>query len=111
MKTKMSKRKLTKAQARAMVRARTAKRAALRPTTKFGGGISITAAITGTIPTPKHELKWGENIPKDVMAALHAGETAMLHDPDGNPHELLLMDYFGTIREQRVEPPNDQALP
>ena len=33
-----SKRKLTKAQARAMVRARTAKRAALRPNTKLRHG-------------------------------------------------------------------------
>lgn len=77
----------------------------------FGGGVSVLAALTGTIPAPVHHLRWGENIPKEVMTAMHKGQTAMLHDADGKPYALLLMDYYGTIREQRVDSPNVRDEP
>lgn len=62
-------------------------------------GVSVSQLISGTIPEPTHTLKWGEDIPKDVLEALDNGETAILLDEDGAPFSILLKDYFGTIRE------------
>jgi hypothetical protein len=69
-----------------------------------GVGVSIGQLLTGTIPKPTRELKWGENIPPEIMTALRNGETALLKDADGNPHSVVLMDYFGTIREKQFFP-------
>ena len=73
-----------------------------------GRGVSLTQALTGTIPEPKHMLRWGENIPPEIMEALRNGETALLHDAEGKPYSLVLIDYFGTIREKRVNTANSQ---
>ena len=66
-------------------------------------GVSIGAAILGTIPNPTHRINWGENIPPHVKEALRNGETAMLVK-GGKDYALILMDYFGTIREKLVIP-------
>jgi len=66
-------------------------------------GVSISQLLTGTIPAPTHQLKWGEDMTAEVMEALKRGETAMLHDEAGNPHSLVLMDSDGHIREKRVD--------
>jgi len=79
----------------------------VRSNDRLGGGVSVTALLTGTIPEPTHDLKWGENIPEHVMIALHNGETAILRDSNGNPYSLVLIDYFGTIREKRITPPSN----
>jgi len=47
-------------------------------------------------------LTWGENIPPEIMTALRNGETAILHDEEGKPYCLVLMDFFGAIRESRT---------
>lgn len=65
-------------------------------------GVSISALLTGTIPKPTHNLDWVSDIPAETMEAMRNGETALLHGPDGEPHSILLMDYFGTIREKRI---------
>lgn len=65
-------------------------------------GISISQAATGTIPEPTHRLEWGEDMPPEIREALRQGETAMQYK-DGKPNKLILMDYFGTIRERRVD--------
>lgn len=65
-------------------------------------GASIFQVFTGTVPGPTWWLRWGEDIPAEVMEALRRGETAMLHDEAGNPHSLVLMDTYGQIREKRV---------
>ena len=49
---------------------------------------------------PIHHLKWGENIPESVMNAMREGQPAMLHDQEGNPYSILLIDFFGAIRER-----------
>ena len=70
--------------------------------TRVRGGISISQLVSGTIPEPTHTLKWGEDMPAHVVKALENGETALLHDEAGNPYSLVLKDYFGTIREQKL---------
>lgn len=65
-------------------------------------GVSIEQLLTGSIPAPTYWLRWGEDIPAEAMQALRRGETAMLHDADGNPYSRVLMDSYGTIRETRV---------
>ena len=68
-----------------------------------GGGVSVVAAITDTIPKPTMILEWGNSIPPDYMHRMYKGETATLMGEDGKPYALLLMDYFGTLREKRVD--------
>lgn len=65
-------------------------------------GVSISALLSGTIPNPTNNLAWDADIPSETMEKMRNGETVLLHGPDGQPHSILLMDYFGTIREKRV---------
>ena len=54
------------------------------------------------LQTKTHHLRWGEDIPKDVMSALCNGETAVLHDPDGKPYSIVVKDCYGQIREKCI---------
>ena len=73
-------------------------------TTKhIGHGVSVGNAIMGTIPKPKHMLKWHDDIPPAVMTAMRNGETALLHDAEGKPFKVILMDYYGEIREMPLK--------
>lgn len=65
-------------------------------------GISISQLLSGTIPKPTHVLKWGEDMPAHVVEALLNGETALLQDEAGNPYSIVLKDFFGTTREQKL---------
>lgn len=65
-------------------------------------GVSVGQLLAGAIPRPTYWLRWGEDMPAEVMEALRRGETAMLHDADGNPCSLVLMDSYGQIREKRM---------
>ena len=65
-------------------------------------GISISQLLSGTIPKPTHALKWGEDMPTYVAEALSNGETAVLLDEAGNPYSIVLKDFFGTTREQKL---------
>ena len=69
-------------------------------------GVSVSQLLSGTIPEPTHTLKWGEDIPKDILEALERGEVALLNDEQGNPYSTILKDQFGTIREQRINSAN-----
>jgi hypothetical protein len=46
-------------------------------------------------------LRWGENIPPDLMQALKEGEVLTLLDEDGQPLHHIMMDANGTIRQGR----------
>lgn len=69
------------------------------PNQNFGHGVSVLAAMTGMVPKPNHMLKWNDDIPPAVSAAMRNGETALLHDAEGRPFKVILRDYYGTIRE------------
>jgi hypothetical protein len=66
-------------------------------------GVSITQLLTGTIPEPTIRLEWGEYISEENMKLLRSGQTAVLYDVDGNPFSYVLMDFYGQLREKRVE--------
>ncbi len=63
-------------------------------------GVSIGQLLTETIPEPTRVIGWDEDIPADVMEAMRKGETVTVLGKDGQPSRVILMDYFGTIRER-----------
>lgn len=48
-------------------------------------------------------LSWGEDIGPERMKAMEGREIFTLLGPDGKPHSKILRDFFGTIREKRIE--------
>lgn len=65
-------------------------------------GVSLTQLLTNTILAPIYTLKWGEDIPPEIMEAMRNGQTAILLGEDGKPYSWVMMDYFGTIREKQL---------
>ena len=47
-------------------------------------------------------LKWGEDMPAHVVQALLNGETAVLLDEAGKPYSIVLKDWYGNTREQKI---------
>jgi hypothetical protein len=47
-------------------------------------------------------LQWGQDLTGEQKAALRGGEVFTLLNESGEPHSIVLMDSYGTIREKRV---------
>ncbi len=65
-------------------------------------GVSVGQLLTGTIPQPSLRLRFGQDIPPDVMEAMRNGGVVEIIDGEGHRMATLLMDYYGTIREKRA---------
>ena len=56
-----------------------------------------------SIPEPTVTTKWGEDLGEEQKKALESGQSVLLLNPQGEPHSVLIKDYYGTIRERKIE--------
>lgn len=68
-----------------------------------GKGVPLTQVYDKNMPIPTYILKWGENMPKEIFAALQEGEAALLLDREGNPYSVVIIDTTGTVREKSIQ--------
>jgi hypothetical protein len=77
--------------------------AALETAQMIGEFESITLGISRSYHWKGRFLQWGENIPKDVFAAMKKnGEVTVLLNERKEPHSAVCVDASGTVRESML---------
>jgi len=67
-------------------------------------GVSLDRVLSGRTPIPTYILKWGENMPPNVVKALKEdGESALILNENGGVHSMIVWNEIVGMREMPVE--------